>query len=161
MVPDASIAFAAVTLTASNAEGRPPMRPRAQPAATAVRGARAEAPPQTAEECRRCGGSNRPVALVVSMASCIGLRPMPRVAKVSTVLRSRRMDRQTVGNDQHIAVASFQGGSKLAGVARCMWPRWPLAIEINLKVTLARRTAPSQFAASPPTWATTNQWRRK
>ena len=52
-------------------------------------------------------------------ASCIGLRPMPRVAKVSTVLRSWRMDRQMVepGNDQHIVVASeFQGGSKLWGL---------------------------------------------
>ena len=37
MVPDASIALAAVTLMVSNAGGRPPIRPRARLAASAVR----------------------------------------------------------------------------------------------------------------------------
>ena len=45
MVPDASIAFAAMILMASNAGGRPPRRPRARLAARAVRYVHAEAPP--------------------------------------------------------------------------------------------------------------------
>ena len=55
MVPDASIAFAALTLMASNAGGRPPIRPRARLAARAVRYVHAEAPPRIARGRRRYG----------------------------------------------------------------------------------------------------------
>jgi hypothetical protein len=93
MVPDASIAFAAVTLMASNAGGRPPIRPRARLAASAVRVRSRRSStsncPSAAKMCR----ISRPVALVVSMFSCSDRRPMPRAASVSTVVRSWRIDR--------------------------------------------------------------------
>ena len=57
MVPDASIAFAALTLMASKAGGRPPIRPRVRLAARAVRVRSRRSPPRIAPGPRRCGGS--------------------------------------------------------------------------------------------------------
>ena len=120
MVPDANIAFAAVTLMASNAGGRPPTRPRARLAARAVRVRSRRSSTSNCPRAAKMWRISRPVALVVSMFSCSDRRPMPRAAKVSTVVRSWRMDRARSvepGDDQHIALAGeLQGGSKLRAI---------------------------------------------
>ena len=117
MVPDANVAFAAVTLMASNAGGRPPIRPRARLAAKAMRVHSRRSSTSNCPRAAKMWRISRPVALVVSMFSCSDRRPMPRACKVSTKLAHG--SRQTIepGDDQHITVAGErQGGGKLRPV---------------------------------------------
>ena len=120
MVPDASIAFAARTLMASNAGGRPPTRPRARLAAKAIRVRSRRSSTSNCPRAAKMWRISRPVALVVSMFSCSERRPMPRAAKVSTVDRSWRIDRarrSSRATTRYISLAGeFQGGGKLRPV---------------------------------------------
>jgi hypothetical protein len=130
MVPDASIAFAALTLMASNAGGRPPTRPRARLAARAVRVRSRKSStsncPRAAKMCR----INRPVALVVSMFSWSADATCRQ-----DVHRGQKLthgSRQTIepGDDQHIVLAGeFQGGGKL----RVIGARVPLIDSLNTR----------------------------
>ena len=64
----ASIAFAALTLMASNAGGRPPTRPRARLAASAVRVRSRKSSTSNCPRAAKIWRISRPVALVVSIA---------------------------------------------------------------------------------------------
>jgi len=63
MVPDASIAFAALTWMAFNAGGRPPTRPRARLAASAVRVRSRRSSTSNCPRAAKMWRINRPVAL--------------------------------------------------------------------------------------------------
>ena len=80
MVPDASIAFAAVTLMASKAGGRPPTRPRARLAAIPILVRSRKSSTSNCPRAAKMWRISRPVALVVSMFSCNDRSPMPRAA---------------------------------------------------------------------------------
>ena len=97
MVPDASIALAALTLTAFNAGGRPPMRPRARLAANPVRVRSRRSSTSNCPRAAKMWRISRPVALVVSMFSCGDRRPTPRAVKVSSWSEAGAGTRQTVG----------------------------------------------------------------
>ena len=120
MVPDASIAFAALTLVASNAGGRPPTRPRARLAASAVRVRSRRSSTSNCPRAAKMWRISRPVALVVSMFSCSDRRPMPRTRQ--GVHRGQKLahgSRQSVEptDDQHITLAGeLQDGGKLRAI---------------------------------------------
>ena len=120
MVPDASIAFAALTLMAFNAGGRPPIRPRARLAASAVRVRSRRSSTSNCPRAAKMWRISRPVALVVSMFSCSDRRPMPRACQgVHGGQKLAHGSRQTVepGDDQHITLAGeLQGGGKLRAI---------------------------------------------
>lgn len=90
IVPAASIALAALTLMAFSAGGRPPTRPRARLAASAVRVRSRKSSTSNCPRAAKIWRISRPVALVVLMFSCSDRRPMPREVKLSTVDRSWR-----------------------------------------------------------------------
>ena len=117
MVPDASIAFAAVTLMASNAGGRPPIRPRARLAARAVRVRSRRSSTSNCPRAAKMWRISRPVALVVSMFSCSDRRPDAACRQgVHGGQKLAHGSRQSVkpGDDQHITLAGeLQCGGKL------------------------------------------------
>ena len=124
MVPDASIAFAAVTLMASNAGGRPPTRPRARLAASAVRVRSRKSSTSNCPRAAKIWRISRPVALVVSMFSCSDRKPMPRACKVSTVDRSWRMDRARRSRRWTTRTSPSRANSN-AAASRSSIPRTP------------------------------------
>src|ERR1700727_17493 len=78
MLPEASIAFAALILDASSAAGRPPRRPRAA-AATRPARVRSTMISRSMElSAPRMLNMNRPLGVVVSMLSVIDLSATPR-----------------------------------------------------------------------------------
>jgi hypothetical protein len=120
MVPDASIAFAALTWMASNAGGRPPIRPRARLAASAVRVRSRRSSISNCPRAAKIWRISRPVALVVSMFSCSD--PQTNAACLQGVHGGQKLahgSRQTVepGDDQHITLAGKrQRGGKLRAI---------------------------------------------
>ena len=120
MVPDASIAFAALILDLSSAAGRPPRRPRARLAASAVR-----------VRSRRSSTSNCPRAAKMWRISpspgraggvdVLVQRPQADAACLQGVHGSQKLahgSRQSVdqGDDKHIPLAGvLQGGEQAAG----------------------------------------------
>jgi hypothetical protein len=68
---------------AFNAGGRPPIRPRARLAASAVRVRSRRSSTSNCPRAAKMWRISRPVALVVSMFSCSDRRPMPRAVEAS------------------------------------------------------------------------------
>ena len=146
MVPDASIAFAAVTLMAptskgdrrcAHGHGRPPGRFGALAQKLRLElskgGADVEDQPPG-----RAGGVDVLLHRPQTDAAC--RQGVHGGTEAGAWIAPDRSSRATTSTSPSRANPRRR---QAAGVARCMWSGWPLAAEMNSKVTLARRTAPS------------------
>ena len=87
-----NMARAAANLILSRAGGRPPIRPRARLAANALRVRSLRSSTSNWPKDAKMWKISRPVAVVVSIFSCSDRRPIPRAWRLSTVVKSWRMD---------------------------------------------------------------------
>jgi hypothetical protein len=107
MVPDASIAFAALILDSSSAAGRPPRRPRAAAAISPARVRSTMISRYMELSAPRMLNMNRPLGVVVSIASVIDLSAMPRRFKIISdfdEMSQRPCQPVKPPNHQHIAL---------------------------------------------------------
>jgi hypothetical protein len=113
MVPDASIAFAALTLMASSAGGRPPTRPRARLAARAVRvRSRKSSTSNCPREDIRCNG-RRPVP----WSPCYGLPGGAGSIQSVAGLQRTRIAYVFLTNENH-PEDQFAGATSSAAIRR-------------------------------------------
>ena len=113
MVPDASIAFAAVTLMASNAGGRPPIRPRARLAARAVRVRSRRSSTSNCPRAAKMWRISRPVAVGAGWRH-LRRRTAAAARPSVVVVRCSRLDARTAARITRSAGRARDGPAGLA-----------------------------------------------